>query len=112
MLTRAIKVGDMILISVMYPSGPEANFNEEYYLRTHIPLVKERWRAMGLEDVRVLKPIGTPDGSTPAFRAIALLTFRSLQDFQDAGKVHGAEIFGDIPKFTSVKPILQINEVV
>jgi hypothetical protein len=41
---------------------------------------------------------------------MALLTFRSITDFQAAGKAHGREIFADIPKFTSVQPIVQINE--
>jgi hypothetical protein len=38
----------MILVSVMYPGGPNATFDEAYYLGTHIPLVKVRWTSMGL----------------------------------------------------------------
>jgi len=33
-----------------------------------------------------------------------------VQDLQAAGKAHGHEIFADIPNFTSVKPMVQINE--
>jgi hypothetical protein len=41
---------------------------------------------------------------------MALLTFGSLAEFQGAGKAHGREIFADIPKFTNVQPVVQINE--
>jgi uncharacterized protein (TIGR02118 family) len=100
----------MIVVSVMYPGGSEGTFDEAYYLQTHIPLVKERWSALGLTNVQLLRGAGTPDGSPPPYRVMALLTFRSLADFQSAGKAHGREIFADIPKFTNVQPVVQINE--
>ncbi len=100
----------MVLVSVMYPSGSGASFDHDYYLKKHIPLVKERWGFMGLEDVRIVRGVGTPDGSTPPYQVIALLSFRSAQDFQNAAQAHSLEIFADIPKFTNVQPIVQINE--
>jgi uncharacterized protein (TIGR02118 family) len=100
----------MILVSVMYPGGENASFDESYYLGTHIPLLRKRWTPMGLEEVHLVKGTGTLDGSPPPYRVMALLRFRSLQDFRAAAGAHGAEIFADIPKFTSVQPILQINE--
>jgi uncharacterized protein (TIGR02118 family) len=100
----------MIVVSVMYPGGGEGTFDEAYYLQTHIPLVQERWGALGLTGVQVLRGAGTPDGSPPPYRMMALLTFGSLAEFQGAGKAHGREIFADIPKFTNVQPVVQINE--
>lgn len=100
----------MITVSVLYPSGGDATFDEAYYLQTHMPLVGARWKAMGLAEVRVLRGAGTPDGSAPPYGVIALLTFRSMKDFQGAVQAHGAEIFADIPKFTNVQPLVQINE--
>ena len=43
---------------------------------------------------------------------MALLSFSSAADFQTAAATHGTEIFADIPKFTNVSPIVQINDVV
>jgi uncharacterized protein (TIGR02118 family) len=100
----------MILVSVMYPSGADATFDEGYYLQTHIPLVKERWGGLGLDNVQLFRGTGTPDGSPPTYRVMALLSFRSMGHFQSAAKAHGEEIFADIPKFTNVSPIVQINE--
>jgi uncharacterized protein (TIGR02118 family) len=100
----------MVLISVMYPGGEDATFDSAYYVERHIPLVKGRWTAMGLDNVQLVKALATPDGSAPRFAVIALLTFRSLEAFQGAAQAHGGEIFADIPKFTNVKPVVQINE--
>jgi uncharacterized protein (TIGR02118 family) len=100
----------MILVSVLCPNEHGASFNRDYYLRAHIPLVRSRWAAMGLEDLRLMRGVDTADGGPPPCQVMALLTFRSMQDFQEAGKAHGQGIFADIPNFTSVKPVVQINE--
>jgi len=100
----------MILISVMYPIEPGGRFDRDYYLQKHIPLVKERWTGMGLEDVRLVGGLGTPDGGDPPYRVIALLSFRSMPEFQAAAAAHAPEIFADIPAFTDCRPVVQINE--
>ncbi len=100
----------MVLVSAMYPNEPGSRFDHSYYLQKHIPLVKERWGSMGLEDVRLVRGVGTPDGSPAPYQVIALLSFRSMQDFQNAAGAHVQEIMGDIPNFTNVQPIIQINE--
>ena len=102
----------MVLVTVMYPNGQNATFDSDYYLQKHIPLVKERWTKHGLSNVQVLKGIGQPDGSPSAYQMMAVLTFGSLQEFKDAGKAHGREIFADIPNFTNVTPVVQLNETV
>jgi uncharacterized protein (TIGR02118 family) len=100
----------MMLVSVMYPSGAGTKFDTDYYVQKHIPLVKARWKDMGLQDARIVHGIGTPSGAPPTYQVMALLTFKSLQDFQKAAAKHGEEIFADIPKFTNVQPVVQFNE--
>ncbi|MGY2047475.1 EthD family reductase [Methylobacterium sp. JK268] len=101
----------MILVSVMYPGGASpAAFDLDYYLKHHMPLVRERWSGMGLEKAEVVKAAATPDGSPAPFQIIALLSFRSLDDFQKAVAAHGQEIFADIPNFTQAQAQVQINE--
>ena len=74
----------MVLISVMYPAG--ATFDQDYYLKTHIPLVKERWTSQGLERSEIVRAAATPDGSPPSFSIMALLSFSSAADFQTRGR--------------------------
>lgn len=101
----------MILVTVMYPVGPQTTFDTEYYMQKHIPLVKERWTAHGLKNAQVLRGTAKPDGSAPDYQMMALLTFGSLEDFKSAGKAHGREIFADIPNFTNAQAAVQINDV-
>lgn len=101
----------MILVTVMYPVGPQTTFDTEYYLQKHIPLVKERWTSYGLKNAQVLRGMAKPDGSAPDYQMMALLTFGSLEDFKSAGKAHGREIFADIPNFTNAQAAVQINDV-
>lgn len=100
----------MILVTVMYPAG-EA-FDTDYYLKTHMPLVRDRWGPHGLKSAQAIKGVAKPDGSAPDYQMIALITFGSMDDFKTAGKAHGKEIFSDIPNFTKAQAVVQINDVV
>ncbi len=97
----------MILVSVMYPAGPR--FDHDYYLKTHMPLVRERWSGLGLHEATVVTGQGTPDGGAAPFQVIALLKFESADAFAKAAAAHGAEIFADIPNFTEAQAQVQIN---
>ena len=100
----------MVLLSVLYPNQPGSRFDERYYLDKHIPLVRQRWDAMGLTDLRLLRGTATPDGGAAPYRVLALLTFQSVEALQKAASAHGGEIFGDIPNFTDTQPVAQLNE--
>lgn len=98
-------------ITVLYPNTPGSKFDMDYYLQSHIPLVKERWGGIGMSELRAVKGVanGDPDSPVPN-QVIAILRFDSLEAFQAAGEAHGAEIMGNIAAFTDVAPVLQINE--
>jgi uncharacterized protein (TIGR02118 family) len=101
----------MILISVMYPAGAQSTFDLDYYMKKHIPLVKERWTPLGLKNLQVVRGTAKGDGSAADYQVMAFLTFGSDGDFKAAGKAHGTEIFADIPNFTNTQPTLQINDI-
>lgn len=102
----------MIKVSVMYPNAPGATFNHDYYRDTHMPLVASR---MGdaLKYYTVDKALagGTPDAE-PSFLAAGHLFCDSVEAFQAAFGPHAEEIMGDIPNYTAIAPVIQINEVV
>ena len=100
----------MIVITVGYPNAEGPRFDEAYYLKRHMLLVRDRWSSMGLLEARVLRGLHTPDGGQAPHRIIALLTWESDAAFRKAVEAHGAEIFGDIPNFTDTQPVIQINE--
>lgn len=100
----------MILVSVHYPNDPATKFDEGYYMQKHIPLVRDRWGGMGMQDIRVLRGAGAPGGGPTPWRIIALLTFDSMEAFGRCAEAHGPELFGDIPNFTNSQPVVQISE--
>jgi len=103
----------MIVVTVMYPENEGATFDMDYYLTSHLKMVGEKWGGMGLKGARVLKGIaGGEPGSSAPYRVMAVVDFESLEAFQAAVEAHGGEIFGDIPNFTNVTPVVQISDVV
>jgi uncharacterized protein (TIGR02118 family) len=100
----------MITLSVLYPRTAGSSFNLDYYLQKHIPLVKERFGHTGLTAVSLLEGTGTLEGGSPHFAMIALLHFGSIDDVRNSIEKHGAEVVGDIPNFTGVQPVLQLNQ--
>jgi uncharacterized protein (TIGR02118 family) len=100
----------MVVVSVTYPNTPGSRFDERYHVVEHAALLQSRWAAMGLREVTLLRGAGTPDGGPAPWRVIALLTFESADALQRALAAHGAEVLGDIPKFTDVQPVIQVNE--
>ena len=101
----------MIVVSVMYPATDGSRFDEAYYLEHHAALLHRLWDGMGLREARFLKGMSAPGGGAPPYQVLALLTFESADAFKAASRAHGAEIFADIPKFTDVQPLVQINAV-
>ena len=101
----------MIVVSVMYPATADAKFDMAYYMEKHVPMVGERWGAMGLREAKVLQGAGAPGGGPATYSVIALLTFDSAEAFGQAVAQHGAEIMGDIANFTNVQPVIQVSNV-
>ncbi len=101
----------MVLITVMYPNQEGSRFDKDYYLHKHIPLVRERFGPLGLLNVSLFSGIGggAPDAAA-TYQVMAHVTFDSLESFHQAASAHGEEVFGDIPNFTDVEPVVQVNE--
>lgn len=100
----------MFCVSVAYPGKDGGTFDFEYYTRKHVPLVA---RLMGANAVKaeVRKGLASPDGSAPTFVCLANFWIKSIPEFQATLATHGKEIMGDIPNFTNIQPILQVDEV-
>ncbi len=79
---------------------------------SHLKLVGERWGGMGLKGARVLKGIaGGAPGSAAPYRVMTVVDFESAEAFQAAVGAHGEEIFGDVPNFTNITPVVQISDI-
>ncbi|CAI7584671.1 unnamed protein product [Penicillium glandicola] len=91
---------------VMYPNDADIQFDESYYLTTHMPLVEKTWKSHGLISWRINKFPNAFDGTRSAYLIMATLEWESEESFKSAlQSVSTAGVFADIPKFTNVKPV-------
>lgn len=88
-------------LMVTYPATAGATFDRDYYVATHLPLVREKFGPHGLIDAAGYFPEDSAAGL-----AIAVLTFADAAARDGAlGSADAGPVFGDIPNFTSVQPI-------
>jgi uncharacterized protein (TIGR02118 family) len=101
----------MIKVSVLYPNGANSNFDMDYYLTKHIPMVKQKLGS-ACKSVAVEEGIaGGEQGAPATYLAMAHLTFDSVDAFQKAFAPHAEAIMGDVPNYTNTQPTVQISEV-
>ena len=101
----------MIKVSVMYPNGPDAHFDEAYYRDKHMPMVKQlmgdHCKSWAFD--RALS--GGQDASNAPYIAMGHLFCESVEAFQAGFGPHTKEIMADIPNYTNQKPVIQMSEV-
>ncbi|KAJ5587400.1 uncharacterized protein N7459_003165 [Penicillium hispanicum] len=91
---------------VIYPNEPDLQFDEEYYMKTHMPLVDQTWKSYGLTSWKVNKYTQALDGTPAKFRIAAHLVWENEEAMHKALKdPKSSKVFADIPNFTNVKPI-------
>jgi uncharacterized protein (TIGR02118 family) len=102
-----------IKVSILYPNRPGGRFDFRYYVDEHMPRSIELLSAHpGFESVSVERGEGGAEpGSAAAYVAMCHFGFRSVEDFLAAFMPHAAELQGDMPKYTDIQPVIQINEV-
>ncbi|EXJ59483.1 uncharacterized protein A1O5_12108 [Cladophialophora psammophila CBS 110553] len=98
--------------TVLYPAEEGATFDMTYYLKTHMPLVSEKWSQYGLQAWKVIQLLPGPDGSKP-YSVAALLTWESADGLSKALKGDEAQtVFGDVPNFSNRSPIFLMGDIV
>ena len=104
----------MIKISILYARDKGSRFDMRYYTETHMPLSIELLSAHpGFKGVSVERGLGgAMPGTDAAFVAMCHFLFDSAEDFLTAFTPHAAVLQGDIPNYTDIEPLIQINEIV
>lgn len=101
----------MISVCVLYPRTESSRFDMDYYLNKHMPMAS-KVLGSALTGVTVEAGIaGTEPGSPPANAVVCRLLFDSTETFLAAFGPHAAQLQGDIPNYTDIAPVIQINEV-
>jgi uncharacterized protein (TIGR02118 family) len=98
-------------LTVLYPAKDGETFDYNYYFGNHHKLVVSRLKPEGLVSCEFDKGVSDPAGAKPPYLAIAYLKFNSADELRKALAKHGPEILGDIPNYTKIEPIMQVNEL-
>jgi uncharacterized protein (TIGR02118 family) len=101
----------MITVTVLYKNSDSIKFNMNYYLESHIGLLK-KLLGPALKNTLVQQGIGTgPPGTPPEYAVLTVLFFDSMESFQKAFMPHAPAIMGDLVNFTNVEPTVHYSDV-
>lgn len=101
----------MFRLTVTYPAKEGGHFDFAYYRDKHIPMV-EKYIGSDVERSEISKGIaGAGDGGAP-YTCIGQIYLKSLDGFGAAMEKHAGEIMGDVPNYTNIEPVVQIEELV
>lgn len=100
------------------PTNPPQNnddlkFDMSYYLKTHMPLVFDKWKQYGLQKWDIIEYGPGLDGSKPQYRVCAVLHWDNADEVKTAaGSEEAKPVFGDIANFTNAQPTFLMGSVV
>ena len=99
-----------VSLQVVYPITDETNFDYDYYLGTHMPMVDEYF-GTHLERTLVTKGVAGGPDTPPDIYAIATLVFADM-DAMNAALAKADPVMADIKNFTNTAPQMLVGEVV
>jgi uncharacterized protein (TIGR02118 family) len=101
----------MITLNVLYPNKDGATFDMNYYLTSHIPMLK-RVYGSALKGCLVEKGLsGTDPGTKAEFAVLCHLRFDSVESYQQASVQAAGQVRDDVANYASVPPIVQLSDV-
>ncbi len=103
----------MTKISILYPNQKGSKFDLRYYIDTHMPLsIGLLSTHPGFRGVSVERGLsGAEPGSAATYVAMCYFLFDSMESFMAAFVPHAAALQGDMPNYTDINPVIQVNEV-
>ena len=102
----------MIRVTGLYRGESESEFDFDYYVNTHMPLVKNRLADFGMGEFEVERGIEAADGEAAPYICIVHIEFPTINDFRRGFETHGEELAADVPNYTNIAPEMQISEIV
>ncbi|KAJ5611038.1 hypothetical protein N7510_007757 [Penicillium lagena] len=94
-----------VVMQVIYPTSAASNFDMEYYLNTHIPLVEKRWCSQGLQAWTV-----TTGQNSTNYHVQTTLIWKDMEALKNAEFVE--ELADDVKNFTDATPTRWIGTVI
>jgi len=102
----------MIKMSVIYLHKENGQFDFEYYLAKHMPLVESLYSEFGMKNWQVDRGISLSSKTPSNLIACSYLYFDSIDALKIALKSKGGEVMKDVKNFTNIEPEVYFSEVV
>ncbi|OIQ31158.1 MAG: ethyl tert-butyl ether degradation protein EthD [Alphaproteobacteria bacterium MedPE-SWcel] len=99
-----------VSLQVLYPASPEATFDFDYYVETHLPLIEEHWGDL-IETVEASRGLAGGPDIPPPYLLIATITFPDMEALDTAMGEKGGAIIDDVANFTSIRPQILVGDV-
>lgn len=103
----------MVKICILYPNTQGARFDLAYYVQTHMPMsIDLLSQHPGFQGVSVEHGLaGGVPGTEAAYIAMCHFQFDRVESFMDAFTPHAAKLQADMPNYTNIEPVIQVNNV-
>jgi uncharacterized protein (TIGR02118 family) len=100
-------------VTILYRNEPGTKFDLDYYLLTHIPLVRDKLGPHGLTRWEVTQYEQAPGGPQPAYRLQCLLAFETAEQMGKALSSEEAKATSDdMANFTDANAVIMTGSVV
>jgi len=103
----------MVRISIQYPNKQDSRFDFTYYVEKHMPIsIKLLSAHPGFKEVSVERGVGgaNPEAA-PTYIAACHYLFNSVEDFMAVFAPNAEVLQRDMPNYTDIEPVIQVNEV-
>ena len=98
---------------VLYPNDDNLKFDMSYYLKSHLPLVKEKFGPYGLQRVDITEFGPDADGTKPRFVIQAVIVWGNQDDMSMAmASPEAGLVFGDMAHFCNVQPLAMSGNII
>lgn len=94
----------MLAITILYPRTDDVTFDMDYYVGTHMPMLAD---ALG-EHCHGWGAASIPAGK---YAAMGWAVASGQAEWDAMLAEHGANIMGDVPNYTNVRPELLVGEI-
>jgi uncharacterized protein (TIGR02118 family) len=101
----------MIRVSILYPNSEGATFDKAYYLNSHMPMVRKTLGPTLLKD-EIWSGVNAPGLPPAAYLFLLHMYFESVEAFGAGFQEHGGTFMADIPNYTNVAPVLEVEQAV
>jgi uncharacterized protein (TIGR02118 family) len=102
----------MKCITVLYPAKDNDAFGFEFYLKRHVPLIKDIL-GKSLHRIEVRKGASSQDGAGPPnYTCVISIWIADWPAYEKAIAARASELIAEVPLFTKVMPQMQIDEVI